>query len=213
MGGTISSANWVKHFSAINNKDPALNTDHFDYCNMVEKEVENLQSIDNQSKCPIFYKNFSLEEILEGFKRLKKGKATAFDALTNDILRAARDIISPILAILFNKLASLQYFPIQWKTGLIVPIHKGGEENDPDNFRGITLNNSISKLYTLLLNDRLTYFCENNDTVKYNQIGYRKGFRTSDHVFTLKTLIDQQFANKKNLYTCCVDFRKAYDTV
>ena len=49
--------------------------------------------------------------------------------------------------------------------------------------------------------------------IKYNQIGFRKGFRTSDHVLTLKTLIDQSFSRKEKLYACFVDFRKAYDTV
>ena len=49
--------------------------------------------------------------------------------------------------------------------------------------------------------------------IDYNQVGFRKGFRTSDHVFTLKTLIDNTLNNKKKLYTCFVDFKKAYDSV
>jgi hypothetical protein len=71
----------------------------------------------------------------------------------------------------------------------------------------------MSKLFTLLLNDRLTLFCDSMGLISDNQIGFRKGFRTSDHVFTLKTLVDQAFSENKKLYTCFVDFRKAYDTV
>jgi hypothetical protein len=85
--------------------------------------------------------------------------------------------------------------------------------DDPDNFRGITLNSSVSKLFTLLLNERLSDFCDSKGLISDNQIGFRKGSRTSDHIFTLKTLIDQSFANKKKLYVCFVDFKKAYDTV
>ena len=41
-----------------------------------------------------------------------------------------------------------------------------------------------------------------------NQIGFRKGFRTADHVFTLKTIVDQSFKNKEKLYTCFVGLEK-----
>ena len=107
----------------------------------------------------------------------------------------------------------MQHFPVQWSTSVIVPIHKGGELDDPNNFRGITLNSCLSKLFTLLLNERLTQFCNDEGLIKENQIGFRKGFRTSDHIFTLKTLIDQFFSRKNKLFVCFVDFKKAYDTV
>ena len=40
-----------------------------------------------------------------------------------------------------------------------------------------------------------------------------QGSRTSDHIFTLKTMIDSMFKKKKYLYACFVDFRKAFDLV
>jgi hypothetical protein len=39
---------------------------------------------------------------------------------------------------------------------------------------------------------------ENNNIICPEQKGFRKGMRTSDHIFTLKTLIDKYF--KKNKY-------------
>ena len=44
-------------------------------------------------------------------------------------------------------------------------------------------------------------------------MGFRKDFRPADHVLTLKTLIDQAFSQKEELFVCFVDFKKAYDTV
>jgi len=63
------------------------------------------------------------------------------------------------------------------------------------------------------MNNRLTSFCIDKGLISYNQIGFRKGFRTSDHIFTLKTLIDKSLCNNQKLYACFVDFKKAYDTV
>ena len=46
------------------------------------------------------------------------------------------------------------------------------------------------------------------------QIAFSKDSRTSDHMFVLKTLIDKYTQQRsKHLYTCFVDFRKAFDTV
>ena len=62
-----------------------------------------------------------------------------------------------------------------------------------------------------------TYFTDNfndeNLKISYNQTGFRKNFRTADNIFTLKTLVDKSLKNKEKLYTCFVDFSKAYDTI
>ena len=104
-------------------------------------------------------------------------------------------------------------FPTLWSMGIIIPIFKSGEYDDPNNYRGICINSCLSKLFTMLLNDRLVIFCDINNLIHYNQIGFRRGFRTADHIFTLKTLVDKALYQKKKLYVCFVDFRKAYDTV
>jgi len=45
------------------------------------------------------------------------------------------------------------------------------------------------------------------------QAGFRKTFRTTDQIFTLKTLINKTIKSGGYLYTCFVDFQKAYDSV
>jgi hypothetical protein len=45
------------------------------------------------------------------------------------------------------------------------------------------------------------------------QKGFRKGMRTSDHIFTLKTLIDKYFKKNKYIFACFIDLKKAFDTV
>ena len=60
---------------------------------------------------------------------------------------------------------------------------------------------------------RLTTFTSDNQILKYNQIGFRKSFRTSYHVFTIKTIISKYLKENKKLYLCFVDFRKAYNNI
>ena len=45
-------------------------------------------------------------------------------------------------------------------------------------------------------------------------MGFRQGYRTNDHLFTLTTLIDHYVTkNKRPLFLCFIDFKKAFDKV
>ena len=46
-----------------------------------------------------------------------------------------------------------------------------------------------------------------------NQTGFRKQYRTSDHILTLKSIIEKLFKKGSYLFTCFVDFEKTFDTV
>ena len=112
-----------------------------------------------------------------------------------------------------NEILKSYYYPEIWCKGIIIPIHKQGEIDSPDNYRDITINSCLSKLFNLLLTKQLTIFTNDNQILKYNQVGFQKGFRTSDHVFTMKTVINKYLQENKKLYLCLGDFRKAYDSI
>ena len=95
----------------------------------------------------------------------------------------------------------------------ITPIHKSGESSNPNNYRGISINSCLGTFFTLLLNSRLTNYLESNKIIKANQIGFRKKYRTADHIFVLKTILNSFFKNNKWLYVYFVDFKKAYDSI
>ena len=98
--------------------------------------------------------------------------------------------------------------------GVINPIlKKSGNPLDPSSFRGITLLSCIGKLFTSILNKRLVAFGDSLDILNENQAGFRKGYSTVDHIFTLKCIVDLFLAKRKPLYCCFVDFFRAYDGI
>ena len=114
---------------------------------------------------------------------------------------------------LFNLILSSGVFPRIWSEGYIVPIYKAGSRLDPGNYRGICISSCLGKFFTLILNSRFITFLEGNKILNKCQIGFRYGFRTSDHILVLKTLIDLYKSHKRPLFAWFVDFRKAYDSV
>ena len=118
-----------------------------------------------------------------------------------------------IILWIFNIILDKSLFPHIRKIGYIVPIFKGEDSFDPSNYRGIATTSCMGKLFTLILTDRLTTFLEERNVLKPNKIGFRKRYRTSDHVFVLNTMINCYIRKGREIYGCFVDFSKAYDYV
>ena len=72
---------------------------------------------------------------------------------------------------------------------------------------------SVGKLFTSLLNARLTSFLEFHQTLGEEQAGFRENYSTTDHVFTLSCLLDILLSQKKRLYCAFIDYSKAFDRV
>ena len=82
------------------------------------------------------------------------------------------------------------------------------------NYQGICVSSALLKILCSLLNNRIQSFCTENGLIHKNQIGFQKNCRTTDHIFTLKTLVKKYVTvGKEKLYTCFVDFQKAFDSV
>ena len=82
---------------------------------------------------------------------------------------------------------------------------------NPDNYRPITILSCFSKLFTAVLNARLTKYVDLNDILQENQAGFR--YSTSDQIFSLHALIEILKARKMKLFCAFIDFRKAFDSV
>ena len=68
------------------------------------------------------------------------------------MVKSALPLISITVVKLFNALLKTGQFPGSWTEGIIVPIHKQGSQGDPNNYRGITLNSCLGKLFCHVLN-------------------------------------------------------------
>ena len=153
------------------------------------------------------------EEVRKCISALKGGKACGSDNLLNEYFIEAGDILLSHITDLFNIILDSGYFPDNWAEGIIIPLFKKGNENDVNNFRGITLVTCVSKLFTAVLNNRINNWSEKYTKVSDAQFGFRKGFSTVDAVYTLHSLIQHFLNNGKRLYCAFVDLKKAFDSV
>ena len=102
---------------------------------------------------------------------------------------------------IFNKILDLEYFPSMWSEGTVTPIFKKGDKCDTNNYRGIVILSNIGKLFSKLVNFRLTKWFNENKSINESQFGFRENRSTTDCIFILNGLIDILFAQGKKVIT------------
>ena len=66
----------------------------------------------------------------------------------------------------------------------------------------------------MILNERLIDAIEKFHLIRQEQIGFLKGFRTTDHSFIINSIVNKLVKeNNKTTYLTLVDLRKAYDRI
>ena len=158
-------------------------------------------------------KTIKKQTVLTYLKKLKKGKAAGPDGIKNEFLTMAKDSLAPVLTKLFNLCLKTGLTPATWGEGLMHILFKKGDRSDLSDYRGLTVNNTISKLFTTILNDRLSKLAEHVRILGQIQNGGRKNMRATDALFVLRTVLDKASFTNKDFSLCFIDFTKAYDTI
>lgn len=162
--------------------------------------------------CPTDFKITEIE-VIQAIKKLKRNKAAGLDNILNEMIIYSQSFIIKLLTKLFNEILLTGNYPTLWKESYIIPLFKAGDSTNPSNYRGIAITSNFSKLFNSILNTRLIDHFDDNDVIHEYQLGFKKGFRTSDNLFIVRSLIDKYSTKGQKLYACFIDFRKAFDSI
>lgn len=198
----ISISAWVEYLKQLYTDN--VNDSSFTLLNLEEDSINN-KDLDFAFTC---------KEVKDGIKNLKRNKQPGIDFIHNEFLIFGKDILLLPIVNLFNRILSSGIFPESWNIACISFLHKNGDIYNCDNYRCLSLTSCMGKLFTSLLQKRLHKYMECNNLYNRFQAGFRPDYRTTDHIFIIKTLINKYLHKlKKPIFTCFVDFSKAFDSV
>ena len=152
-----------------------------------------------------------MDELNRAIFKLKMGKAVGEDCVPNEFLRCSNAGLRLSILHLFNQCLANGVYP--WNVSLVTPLHKKGDHANPDNYRAIAVGSAIGKLFSNILLERLISYRNIACPDPPNQLGFCKEAQTADHIFTLNTCISKYLGIKQRIYSCFIDFRKAFDSV
>ena len=146
----------------------------------------------------------SKEEIKRAIKKLKLGKAPGIDNIPYDVLKADIGATTDVLYSVLNEIWDKEEIPTEWKTGMLVTIPKKGNLSECKNWRGIMLLSVPSKIICRIILDK---------KLRKEQAGFRKDKSCTNHIATLRIIVEQCIEWQSSLYINFVDFEKAFDSI
>ena len=193
--------------------DPIDLQSHFSKLYSVENKNKVLTQVIDEAKENGLMNEISIDEIKSHIRSSKNKKSTGEDGISNEFLKNSNDLMLKLYKSFFNKIIETEKYPISWNTSITQLIHKEGPRDDPSHFRGIALTSNLAKIFNAIITTRITNYLEINNLIAPEQGGFRKDYRTTDHIFVLQTIIHKYLNKGEKLYTCFVDLKKAFDSV
>ena len=142
-------------------------------------------------------------------KLLKSNKASGPDGLPPGILKILPEQWILLLATLFNNIFYSATYPLDWTKAKLVTIYKKGDKENVRNYRGISIINSIAKLYDMVLCWRLKQWFK----PYREQAGAQEKRGCLEHIVSLRILCDMAKRKRLKLFVTFIDFSQAYDRV
>ena len=197
----VSNGEWYNYFQTLLNREHVQHDDEWTSpCREIESDRLN--------------SDITEREITQALSNLRIRKSPGPNGISSDLLKYTSTVITPYLVKLFNEVLTTGVVPDSWGESIIVPNHEKGSRSDPNNYRGISLINSISKAFMHVLNSRLYLLCEENSVMDESQAGFRHNYSTIDHIFTLVSVVQKYLSKTRGrLYCVFIDFFKAFDSV
>ena len=167
----------------------------------------------NPTKNPFTFQAIKEDDVLKEISKLSVNKSTGLDGIGPKLLKLSKNVISPVLTILFNLSMNQGKFPQGFKIAKVVPIYKGGDHDNCSNYRPISILSTCSKLLEKLIHKQLYSYVQENDILFSGQSGFRPLYSTTAAL--LKVTDDWKEKNDRKNYIASVfiDLRKAFDTI
>ncbi|KAK3558549.1 hypothetical protein QTP86_019017 [Hemibagrus guttatus] len=150
-------------------------------------------------------------EVTEVVQLLLGGKAPGVDEICPEYLKSLDVVGLSWLTRLCNIAWRSGTVPLDWATGVVVPLFKKGDRRVCSNYRGITLLSLPGKVYSRVLERRVRPLVE--PWIQEEQCGFRPSRGTLDQLYTLHRVLEGSWEFAQPVHMCFVDLEKAFDCV
>ena len=152
-------------------------------------------------------------EVQRAVNRSKNGKAIGLDHLPYEIFKNPNSV--SLLTKLFNCIYESGIIPSIWRVAIIKPIPKSSTQDlrIPTQYRAINLLSTVYKLFTTIINNRISQYLESNCLLADEQNGFRPNRNCDDHIFVLLNLLKNRKAKHLSTFVAFIDAEKAFDRV
>ena len=150
-------------------------------------------------------------QIVDIVKAMEPKSSIDSDGISTMLLKKIIYEISIPLSHIYSLSMSNGSFPSSLKTARVIPIHKTGNPNCPDNYRPISLLSSLSKILEKCIATQLINHLESNNILYKHQYGFQKNKSTEHNLISATNFIYNAINNGEYCIGLFLDLKKAFD--
>ena len=155
--------------------------------------------------------DFSMEELEARLAALKPHKAPGPDGLTTNAFKDLHPDVKVLILSLMNQWLYNQYIPDDQLMAKVIAIYKKGNPKLQENYRPISLLNTLNKLFAAMLKIRIEAGIERELPKTF--YGFRKGKSTTEAISIIRRIQEGAEAGKTPCHFILLDWEKAFDRV
>ena len=150
-------------------------------------------------------KRLGMRSWKQNVPKLNQNKALGIDGIPTHFLQEKSFLVPVWLFII--KCFEYGRIPSIWQYGNISPIPKRHSKNKyvPLNYRGISLFSIFFRVYSFVLNTRLSKYLEAVGILNEEQNGFMKGHSREEHTFVLSKVIMSRLDKQRNIFVTFID--------
>eukprot|EP00973_Karenia_brevis_P050589 7023685-Karenia_brevis.AAC.1 len=150
---------------------------------------------------------FSDVELDAAIDKLKAKRSCDAAGVCAEMFKASGPKFKQVILDLFNDILQMDAtIPEEWKLARIRVLYKKGDIQLPGNYRPITLLTILYKLFAIMVAGRIDEQLQIEQPVE--QAGFRPGFSTDDHLFSVVMLQEKSAEFQLPLWFGAVDYQK-----
>ena len=124
-----------------------------------------------------------------------------------------KDHIVLAITALINNCIGQGIFSDKLKIASVIPLHKGGDINDPHNYRPISILPTLSKVFEKHIADQIHSYFLKTDVIHTSQSGFRRKHSCQTALLKLINNWMNDIDSCNIIGSVFLDFRKAFDLV
>ena len=146
-------------------------------------------------------------------KSTKPKNSLDINGVSTKLLHFVADQIATPLCHIFNLSIRTGIFPDKFKISKTCPIYKKGDQMDPENYRGVSLIDNLSKVFEKILAFKIKEFLDSNNFFYKHQYGFRPNMNTNQALLDIINDITKEINKDRPTVAVFFDVAKAFDAV
>ena len=219
----INNTKGDSHIPPLKNADGSQSITKEDKAETLSSQYASVYTVDNgllppcRQRAPVDSLStlrITSEDLVVAFRSLNPNGSPGFDKISPRFLKEVSCYLILPLKILFQKSLDTSEIPDDWRTGIIVPIHKKNKcPNSPSSYRPICLTSAVSKLFEKIIHKYILSHFREHDVITSEQHGFLQRRSTTTNLLECMNDWTTALDNRTPVDVVYIDVARAFDSV